>query len=222
LAPGGSTHLHTNKTQNNTNNNRTTQITNNVEECGPCPVFASFYPGICLNNWGKSTEKPQSRHIHVKSLYCSCNHSSISLEVNLGVKLGKKTCLVSTLLDIVANEEFLTPAIGTLGSYSGIDRVCHPNLMSLVTLSRRQTYQQWGQMKVARIASLVAKALLITAAKTRSCLLSRCCWQRVLVAWVHFFNTASPSVVVTDWGVSPPAICLFAVWAFGFDMPAYS
>jgi hypothetical protein len=33
---------HTNNPQNNTDNNRTTQITNNVEECGPCPVFASF------------------------------------------------------------------------------------------------------------------------------------------------------------------------------------
>jgi hypothetical protein len=42
LSPGGSTHLHTNNTQNNTNNNRTTKRTNNVEECGPCPVFASF------------------------------------------------------------------------------------------------------------------------------------------------------------------------------------
>jgi hypothetical protein len=42
LSPGGSTHLHTNNTQNNTDNNRTTKITNNVEECGPCPVFASF------------------------------------------------------------------------------------------------------------------------------------------------------------------------------------
>ena len=42
LSPGGSTHLHTNNTYNNTNNNRTTQIQINVEECGPCPVFASF------------------------------------------------------------------------------------------------------------------------------------------------------------------------------------
>jgi hypothetical protein len=54
LSPGGSTHLHTNNTQNNTNNNRTTQITNNVEECGPCPVFASFYPGICLTTEEKA------------------------------------------------------------------------------------------------------------------------------------------------------------------------
>jgi hypothetical protein len=37
LTPGGSTHLHTNSTQKNTNNNRTTQITNNVE--------AAYYNG---------------------------------------------------------------------------------------------------------------------------------------------------------------------------------
>jgi hypothetical protein len=43
LSPGGSTHLHTNNTQNNTNNNnQTKQIQSNVEECGPCPVFAGF------------------------------------------------------------------------------------------------------------------------------------------------------------------------------------
>jgi len=34
FSPGGGTHLHT--------IHRTTQITTNVEECGPCPVFASF------------------------------------------------------------------------------------------------------------------------------------------------------------------------------------
>jgi hypothetical protein len=54
LSPGGSTHLHTNNTENNTNNNRTTQITTNVEQCGPCPVFASFYPGICLTTEEKA------------------------------------------------------------------------------------------------------------------------------------------------------------------------
>jgi hypothetical protein len=42
LSPGGSTHLHTNNTYNDTNNNRTTQITTNIEGCGPCPVFASI------------------------------------------------------------------------------------------------------------------------------------------------------------------------------------
>ena len=42
LSHGGSTHLHTNNTQKNTNKNRTIQITTNAEECGPWPVFASF------------------------------------------------------------------------------------------------------------------------------------------------------------------------------------
>jgi hypothetical protein len=48
LSPGGGTHLHTNNTQNNTNNKWTTQITTNVEECGPCPVFASFTLAFAL------------------------------------------------------------------------------------------------------------------------------------------------------------------------------
>ena len=38
----------TNNTENDTNNNRTTQITNNVEECGPCPVFAGFTLAFAL------------------------------------------------------------------------------------------------------------------------------------------------------------------------------
>ena len=48
LSAGGSTHLHTNNTQNNTNNNWTTQIQTNVEECGPCPVLASFTLAFAL------------------------------------------------------------------------------------------------------------------------------------------------------------------------------
>ena len=48
LSPGGSTHLHTNNTYNNTNNNQTTQIQTNVEECGPCPIFASFTLAFAL------------------------------------------------------------------------------------------------------------------------------------------------------------------------------
>ena len=48
LSPGGSAHLHTNNTQNNTNNNWTTQIQANVEEWGPCPVFASFTLAFAL------------------------------------------------------------------------------------------------------------------------------------------------------------------------------
>jgi hypothetical protein len=59
LSPGGSTHLHTNNTWNNTNNNRTTLLTTDVEECGPCPVFASFTLAFVLQ-LRKSTEYPQS------------------------------------------------------------------------------------------------------------------------------------------------------------------
>jgi hypothetical protein len=48
LSPGCSTHLHTNNKQNNTNNNRTTQIQANVEECGSFCVFASFTLAFAL------------------------------------------------------------------------------------------------------------------------------------------------------------------------------
>jgi hypothetical protein len=67
LSPGGSTHLHTSNTRNNTNNNRITQITNNVEECGPCPVFASVYPGICL------TTEEKARKNHSQGIYTKCS-----------------------------------------------------------------------------------------------------------------------------------------------------
>jgi hypothetical protein len=64
LSPRGSTHLHTNSTHNNTNNNRTTQITNNVEESGPCPVFASFTLAfICLT----TEEKARKNHSQCKT-----------------------------------------------------------------------------------------------------------------------------------------------------------
>jgi hypothetical protein len=69
LSPGGSTHLHTNNTQNNTNNNRITQITNNVEECGPCPVFANFYPGICHT----TEEKARKNHSQGKRNFSQVN-----------------------------------------------------------------------------------------------------------------------------------------------------
>jgi hypothetical protein len=59
LAPGGSStvHIYT-KTVYRTNQStqtihRTTQFTN-WEECGPCPVFAGIYPGICLTTEEKA------------------------------------------------------------------------------------------------------------------------------------------------------------------------
>jgi len=47
LSPGGSTHLHTNNTQNNTNTN----------QCGrvwAVPRLCEFYPGICLTTEEKA------------------------------------------------------------------------------------------------------------------------------------------------------------------------
>jgi len=44
----------------NTNNNRTTQITTNVEECGPWPVFASFTLA-CVLQLRKKYGKPSVR-----------------------------------------------------------------------------------------------------------------------------------------------------------------
>jgi len=49
LSLGGSTHLHTNNTQNNTNNN----------ECGrvrAVPRLCDFYPGVCLTTEEKARE----------------------------------------------------------------------------------------------------------------------------------------------------------------------
>ena len=68
LSPGGSAHLHTNNTQNNTNNNRTTQTTTNVEECGPCPVFASFTLAFALQlrkKHGKTSVRVRKTSVRV-------------------------------------------------------------------------------------------------------------------------------------------------------------
>jgi hypothetical protein len=63
FSPSGSTHLHTNTTQYNTNNNiRTTQIKTNVVECGPSPVFASFTLAFALQ-LRKKHKKTRSRYL---------------------------------------------------------------------------------------------------------------------------------------------------------------
>jgi len=62
LSPGGSTHLHT-------NSNRTTQITTNVEECGPCPVFASFTLAFALQlrkKHGKTSVRVRSTSVRLR------------------------------------------------------------------------------------------------------------------------------------------------------------
>jgi hypothetical protein len=68
LSPGGSTHLHTNNTQNNTNINRTTQIQTNVEECGPRPVFASFTLAFALlrKKHGKTSVRVRKTSVRLR------------------------------------------------------------------------------------------------------------------------------------------------------------
>jgi hypothetical protein len=69
LSPGGSTHLHTNNTQNHTNNNQTTQIQGNVEECGPCPAFASFtlaFASQLRKKHGKTSVKVRKTSVRLR------------------------------------------------------------------------------------------------------------------------------------------------------------
>jgi len=72
LSPGSSTHLHIKNTQNNTNNNRTTQIQANVEECGPCPIFASFTLAFALQlrkKHGKTSVRVRKTSVKVQYTY---------------------------------------------------------------------------------------------------------------------------------------------------------
>jgi cyclopropane fatty-acyl-phospholipid synthase-like methyltransferase len=58
LSPGGSTHLHTNNIQNNTNNNQTTQIQTKCGKVRSVNRLCEFYPGSCL-----TTEKKASKNL---------------------------------------------------------------------------------------------------------------------------------------------------------------
>jgi hypothetical protein len=77
LSPGGSTHLQTNNRQNNTNSNQTTQKTTNVEECGPCSVFASFSLAFALQ-LRKKNGKPSVREREISVRVNSSSSSSSS------------------------------------------------------------------------------------------------------------------------------------------------
>ena len=71
LSPSGSTHLRTDNIQNNTNNNRTTQIQTNVEECGPCPVFASFTLAFALRlrkKHGKTSVRVRKTSVRLRKI----------------------------------------------------------------------------------------------------------------------------------------------------------
>jgi hypothetical protein len=73
LSPGGSStvHIYTQTIhRTNTNNNRTTQITTNLEECGPCPVFARFFLAFALQlrkKHGKTLVKVRKTSVKVRN-----------------------------------------------------------------------------------------------------------------------------------------------------------
>jgi hypothetical protein len=88
LSSGGSTHLHTNSTWNNTNNNRTTQITTNVEECGPCPVFTSFTVAFTLQlrkKHGKTLVRTRKTSVLLK------NKTSVRVQYTYWLKTWRRT-----------------------------------------------------------------------------------------------------------------------------------
>ena len=73
----GSAHLHTNNTQNDTNNNLTTQI-NNVEECGPCPFFASFTLAFALQQrkrHGKTSVRVRKTLVRLRKTSVRVQHT---------------------------------------------------------------------------------------------------------------------------------------------------
>jgi hypothetical protein len=77
LSPGGSTHLHTNNTQNNINNNQTTQIQTNVLESGPCPVFASFTLAFALQlrkKHGKTSVRVRKTSVRLRKTSVTVQH----------------------------------------------------------------------------------------------------------------------------------------------------
>ena len=80
-------HIYTQTIQkNNTNNNRTTQITNNGEECGACPVFASFTLAFALQ-LSKKHGKTSVRIRKTSGYLASLLGMSVGITVHLrGVK----------------------------------------------------------------------------------------------------------------------------------------
>jgi hypothetical protein len=79
-----STHLHTNSTQNITINNKTIRITNkttqttNLEECWPCPLFASYTLAFALQLREKHGETSVRVAEEIQSIYTLSGHPHIT------------------------------------------------------------------------------------------------------------------------------------------------
>jgi len=93
LLPSGSTHLHTNNTQ-NTNNNQTTQITTNVEECVPCPIFASFTLAFAL----QLRKKHGKTLVRVRKTIVRLRKTSVRVQYTYCCYCNMFSCWKSSLL----------------------------------------------------------------------------------------------------------------------------
>jgi hypothetical protein len=114
LSPGGSTHLHTNNIYNNTNNNRTTQVTTNVEEWGPCHVFESFTLTFTLQlrkkhgktsvkvkkNFSQSTAYILPKHPHKHTYYKTQTHTHTHTHITKQYKTTTVQIKTNTVQDI--------------------------------------------------------------------------------------------------------------------------
>jgi len=84
LSLGGSTHLHT---------NNTTQITTNVEKCGPCPLFASFTLAFALQlrkKHGKTSVRVRKTSVRLRKTSVGLRKTSARLRKN-SVRLRKNS-----------------------------------------------------------------------------------------------------------------------------------
>jgi hypothetical protein len=67
---------------NNSNNNRTTQIETNVEECGPCPIFASFTLAFALQlrkKHGNISDSVRKTSVRVRKTSVRVRKTSVSV-----------------------------------------------------------------------------------------------------------------------------------------------
>ena len=126
LSPGRSTHLHTNNTEDNKNNNRTTQITTNVEECGPCPVFARFTLAFALQlrkKQEKTSVRLRKTLVRVQYTYYQNTHTLQNIKPPQ-YKLKQTQYKIYEYCDCLFNIFAATLNIGGCSSFRNL-RTCH-------------------------------------------------------------------------------------------------
>ena len=136
LSPGASTHLHTNNASRKTNNKWTTQITTNVEECGPCPVFASFTPAFAL----QLRKKQGKTSVRIRKTSVRLRRTSVRVRNLRHICCSSKRvislicCFCMYSVKLISQEQFTLPiSCNTLGSLSmsGTEHMWVGNELSL-------------------------------------------------------------------------------------------